>query len=324
MKPRIIVTAILLVGLAGAIFCLLKIFTTPSQPEFGVTFSSTYASNLGLDPHATYTAILDELKVKKIRLPIYWSEIEKQPGQFDWSLTDFFVDEAEKSGTKLTLAIGRKVPRWPECYIPDWAEGLVGSKAEGALLNMEQAVVERYKDSPAVERWQVENEPFFPFGICPAPSGELLNKEIALVKSLDNKPIVLTVSGETEPWVEMAKKSDLLGISMYRVSYHPITGLVPYPLTPLVYRARAVIVELFIKDIIVSELQAEPWFAKPLNELSAAERAAAFTSDDLKNNVTFVEQAGFSEVYLWGVEWWYVEKTLGRPELWETAKELLK
>lgn len=322
MKMRIIVTAILFFGLVGAIFYSVKFFTTPSQPEFGVTFSSVYASGLGLDPKVAYTAILEELGVKKIRLPIYWSQIEPDKGQFDWSLVDFFVQEAEKYQTKLTLVIGRKVPRWPECYVPDWAEGLQGSEAETVILDMEKVVVERYKNSPAVERWQVENEPFFPFGVCPKPSTELLNKEIALVKSLDAKPILLTVSGEMDPWIPLARISDVLGISMYRVSYNPATGLLPYPLTPLVYRTRAMIVGLFSEKIIVSELQAEPWFTKPITELSDIERAAAFTVKDLLNNVTFASQSGFSETYLWGVEWWYAEKKLGREELWQAGKSI--
>lgn len=322
MRMRIIVTAVLLIGLSGAVFCSINFFTTPGQTEFGATFSSVYSRGLGLDPSETYLALLDDLRVKKIRLPVYWSEIEPTRGQFYWDELDFFVAAAEQRQVKLTLVIGRKVPRWPECYLPDWAEGLVGSEADEAVLDMEQAVLERYKSSPAVERWQVENEPFLPFGVCPAPSAELLNKEIVLVRALDTRPIVLTVSGEMDPWISTAKMSDVLGISMYRVSYNSTTGLVPYPLTPVVYRFRSMIAGLFSEKIIVSELQAEPWFIKLISEMSAAERAAAFTPEDLKNNAAFAAQAGFSEAYFWGVEWWYAEKLAGRPDLWDAAKEL--
>ncbi|MFA6132327.1 MAG: hypothetical protein WC702_04715 [Patescibacteria group bacterium] len=320
MTKRIIVTAVLFFCLVGAIFCSIKFFFEPKQPELGVTFSAAYAYGLGLDPREAYIAVLEDLGVRKIRLPIYWSQIETEKGQYDWSLNDFFVNEAEKRGVELILVIGNKVPRWPECYTPDWAEGLVGSETEAAVLNMEKTVVERYKDSPAVERWQVENEPFFPFGICPSPSAELLDKEISLVKSLDNKPIMLTVSGELDPWIPSAKISDVLGISMYRVSYSPATGLMPYPLKPLVYRFRAMVAGLFTKEIIISELQAEPWFSEPINELSGEERAEAFTSEDLADNISFAKYAGFSEAYLWGVEWWYAEKELGRTDLWTAGK----
>jgi len=325
MKLKSIITAVLFVGLAGAIFYSLIFFTTPSQPEFGVTFSSVYADTLGFDSRLVYLAILDDLKVKKIRLPIYWSEIEPARGEFDWTMLDFMVNEAARRDAKLTLVIGRKVPRWPECFIPNWAEGLIGSKADDALLDMEKTVVERYKNNPTVERWQVENEPFFPFGICPAPSQDLLNKEISLVRSLDNKPIMLTVSGEMDPWFSTARSADNLGISMYRLSYNPAFGFIPYPLTPFVYRFRAWLIQPFLQEeIIVSELQAEPWFTKSFDEMTGEERLAAFTSEDLQNNVNFVAKTGFSKAYLWGAEWWYLEKLAGRNELWSAAKLLFK
>jgi hypothetical protein len=215
-------------GLLALLFCL-RFFSKPSQPELGVTFSSVYAENLELDARQTFVAILDELKVKKIRLPIYWSKIEPSPGEFVWDDVDFFVAEAEKHGVGLTLAIGRKVPRWPECFIPDWAEGLSDEKAEAALLAMEKIVVERYKNYSSVERWQVENEPFFPFGVCPAASSSIFKKEVFLVRSLSYKPVMLTVSGELDPWWPMALTADILGVSMYRVSYNLATGLFPYP-----------------------------------------------------------------------------------------------
>jgi hypothetical protein len=73
--------------------------------------------------------------------------------------------------------------------------------------------------------------------------------------------------------------------------------------------------------VTVSELQAEPWFTKPIEELTASERAEAFTVEDLVENLEFASDAGFSEVYLWGIEWWYVEKLAGRPELWKAGKQ---
>jgi hypothetical protein len=79
---------------------------------------------------------------------------------------------------------------------------------------------------------------------------------------------------------------------------------------------------LFAEKIIVSELQAEPWVDRPVESLSGEERAAAFTVQDLSNNLLFAKAAGFSEVYLWGAEWWYVEKLAGRPSLWSAAESL--
>ena len=327
MRRSIIATVILLVVLAGAIFSLVRFSTTPSQLELGVTFSTVYSYGLGLDPKETYLALLDDLQVKKVRLPIYWSEIETKDNEFDWELTDFLVSEAAKRNAELVLVIGRKVPRWPECYVPDWAEGLTGAEANQAVLDMEKMVIEHYKDNSAVVGWQVENEPFFPFGVCPSPDLELLSQEHALVRSLDSKPIISTVSGEMDPWFPIPHYTDydVTGVSLYRVSFNSWLGLFPYPLNPFIYRLHSLAATTFWhKKIIVSELQAEPWFDKLISELTDSERATAFTSKDLQNNVNFAAQAGFSEAYLWGAEWWYLEKEAGRPELWEAAKELFK
>ena len=38
----------------------------------GITFSSRYATDLGLDWRETYTALLDEIGVRKVRIPVYW------------------------------------------------------------------------------------------------------------------------------------------------------------------------------------------------------------------------------------------------------------
>lgn len=325
MKRRVIVTAVLLISLAGAIFWFIFSFSRPVETNFGVTFSSVYAESLGLNPRETYLAVLDDLKITTIRLPVYWSEIEFSQGEFDWTLTDFFMSEAEKRGVELIMVIGRKVPRWPECFIPDWAEGLEYSPGHEAVLEMEKKVIKRYRTSPAIVAWQVENEPLFPFGVCPPPDLDLLNKEAALVRQLDSRPIVSTVSGELDPWFSVPYfiDYDILGVSMYRVSYHKLTGLFPYPLSPFVYRLRSAVVSWFWRrDIIISELQAEPWFSKPIVDLTGEERAAAFTTQDLLNNVAFARQAGFSKAYLWGVEWWYAEKQAGRPALWLTARRL--
>jgi len=322
---KLIILIVLLFALAGAIFWW-KNWSTKSEPlKLGVTFSTAYSYNLGLDPRETFLALLNDLQIKDFRVPIYWSEIEPARGEFDWQMLDFMVTEAARHNAKLTLVIGRKVPRWPECFIPNWAEGLIGSKADEAVLEMEKTVVERYKDNPTVERWQIENEPFFPFGICPAPSQDLLNEEISLVRSLDDRSVMLTVSGEMDPWFSTARSADVLGVSMYRVSYNPIFGFVPYPLTPFVYRFRAWTMSPFLKEeVIISELQAEPWFTKSFDELTGEERAVAFTADDLQTNINFAAETGFSKAYLWGAEWWYLEKLAGRAELWQAAKILFK
>jgi hypothetical protein len=294
------------------------------EPTFGVTFSTVYARQLGINWQEAFIALLDELQVSHIRIPAYWSEQEPSRGAYRFDDTDWMLREADARGVRVTLVVGRKVPRWPECFVPDWAETLETASAENALLNFLEQMVRRYRDAPALERWQVENEPFFPFGVCPAPSRALLDREVALVRSLDARPIMLTVSGEIDPWADMASRADVLGISMYRITWNPWVGFFSYPLSPAYYRARVKAVSSLVDRVVVSELQAEPWLPKPLSGLSLPERAALFTPHDLKNHVEFARRVGLSEVYLWGVEWWYAQRELGDASLWEEAKKIFE
>ena len=49
-----------------------------------------------------------------------------------------------------------------------------------------------------------------------------------------------------------------------------------------------------------------------------------FDADDLQSNVRFARRTGVSEIYFWGIEWWFYLKMHGQGELWETAKLIIK
>ncbi len=296
----------------------------PSHPRWGATFSPTYARFLGLDPHEAFRAVVADLGAKAIRLPLYWDSIEKAPGQDDWSGTDWYVHAAEQEGVKLTLVIGARVPRWPECHIPAWAQGDADAR-DRALMAYLQAAVERYKGSPAVERWQVENEPGFTlFGECPSLSHDLLRREVLLVHSLDTRPVQLTTSGEIQPWFPIERLADVLGTSVYRTVWNRYLGYLTYPFPPAFYRLRAIGARLFAGKVIISELQAEPWFPDSGVSKPITDDARLFTADDLKANAKFAEDTGLPEAYFWGVEWWYALKKAGDPRLWNAGKAIFQ
>lgn len=294
------------------------------RPEFGITFSTVYAERLGLDWRQAYVDALDVMRVRSFRVPVYWSKIEPEKGNYDWSSLDFLVGEAEKRGAKLTLVLGQKVPRWPECFIPEWAELTDKEYAHRDLLATMGEVVTRYRDSEAVEAWQIENEYFFPFGICPPPQPSYLREEIDLVRSLDDHPVVLTVSGELETYLDAAVLADKVGISMYRVTWNDLWGFFLYPLPPSFYRAKAALASAFADEVYISELQAEPWFLKPINDMTPEERVEAFPVGMFKQNVEFATRTGLDRVYLWGYEWWYAERARGETSLWDYAFTLFK
>ena len=295
----------------------------PAKQSLGVTFSTMHARELDLDPRAVFTALLDDMGVRQFRIPIYWSDVEPREGDFRWDDVDWMMAEAESRGARVTLAIGKKVPRWPECFVPDWAKvGDDRTRRDQLEAFLTQAVL-RYKGSAALVRWQVENEPLLDFGVCEETDARELGREVALVRLLDDRhPISITASGELEPWSPLAVPADVLGISMYRITWNRHFGYIHYPIPAWVYRVRALLIRPFVDQVAISELQAEPWFPEPISSRRPSEWSAAFTARDLADNVAFAARTGISETNLWGAEWWYWLKIRGDAGLWEEAKIL--
>jgi hypothetical protein len=290
---------------------------------FGITFSETYAKSLGLDSKEAYLAILNELNFQKLRLIAYWPEIEPQKNEFNFSYLDFQINEAQKRNKDIILVIGFRVPRWPECHIPKWAQNLNENDFRKELLNYIKKVVEYYKENKAILAWQVENEPFLKvFGICPPPNKNLFQTELILVKYLDQRPILLTDSGELSTWFNTAGKSEIFGTTLYRIVWNKYTGFFKHYIPPSIYTLRAWIVKKFTptKKIIIAELQTEPWI--PNSNISPQQQAKIFTLKDFKENISFARKTGIQEIYLWGAEWWYFQKLNHNPSYWEEAKKI--
>jgi endo-1,4-beta-mannosidase len=236
-----------------------------SQPQntvWGVNFSQKHAKDLGLDWRESYSAILDDLKAKNLKVAVHWDVIEPSRNSYNFSDIDWQVNEAQKRQAKLILIIGMKTSRWPECHLPEWAKGLAKEDQQSAILAEIEALVVRYRDNPSLLAWQPENEALFSFGECPWIDQEFLEKEVALVKKLDPEhPVVVTDSGEGSFWFKAAKIGDIVGITTYRkVWMSPLNSYLDYPIPPVFYYRKAQLVKaLFNKEVWSVELQAEPW-----------------------------------------------------------------
>lgn len=299
--------------------------------KWGVTFSHTFAKQTGYDWRKMYIEMLDDLKPKILRIPIYWTETEKEKDKFNFTDYDFMIDEAEKRGVSLTLAIGIKTPRWPECHIPSWARTLDEKTMADELLLADAMIVQRYKKKTNIYAWQVENEPFLPFfGECSDFDPLVVDAEIKLVKNMDtNRPVIITDSGELSIWLKAAKRADIFGTTMYRIvwsnAFSKYVGYIKYPIPPKFFWLKANLVHFFYKDrpIIVSELQAEPWAPGYLFEFPVSVQMESLDIEKFQNNIAYARKVGFPEVYLWGVEWWYWMKEKNQnPEFWDAAKKL--
>lgn len=300
---------------------------------WGATFSQKFSRELGLDWKENFTAFMDELEPRAVRLVAYWDDVEKERGVFDFSETDWLLEKAARLNTSIVFALGMKAPRWPECHIPKWAKALDTERREEALRVYMEKTVERYRANNAVTMWQVENEPYLAFGDCPERGVRFLEQEVALVKSLDlARPILTTDGGEFGSWYRAAKEGDAFGTTMYRKVYPkiigPTFGVVEYPLAPSFFKFKEWAVRRILGDqhkpFMVIELQAEPWGPRHISQLSHEEQDDIFGPDYFRETIEYAKDTGFDEYYLWGAEWWYWKKLKGDERYWEIAKELFK
>ncbi len=303
--------------------------TASKNIVWGLTYSPQDAQNLHLDTKQTYLSILDELKPKKLRIVAYWNHIEGSENNFDYSELDFETKEASKRHIPYVVVVGQRVPRYPECYIPDWASKLGHAGTEAKLLRFIQTTVERYNADPNLSAWQIENEATLgTFGVCPKFDEAQLKKEIILMRSLTNKELVMTDSGELSLWVVNSRYSDTFGTTLYRsVLNGRGNGVFHHFIPPFAYTLRAAITKAFhpnVTKVVVAELQAEPWGAKALIDESKARYDLTMNHTQFERNVAFARDTGAAEVWLWGTEWWYYEKLHGDIYFWDRAAQLYR
>lgn len=297
--------------------------------QYGVTFIPSYAEHFGLDAQDTMQAIIDELGVKRFRLVSYWEDIEPVPGVYDFSKLDWQFEKAEAAGAKVSLAIGLRQPRWPECHMPPWALHLPKDIWYPQLKDVMKRVVERYRDHPSLVSYQLENEFFLTvFGECPDFSRERLIDEYDFVKSLDPDTKLIVSRSNNALGLPVGQPTpDEFAVSVYkRVWDKTITKrYFEYPFPAWFYGFLAGAGEIVTgKNMIIHELQAEAWLPEGfnMNTASIEEQNKSLNAQRLRDRFEYGRATGIKTVDLWGVEWWYWRKVhLGDPSLWDVARE---
>jgi Beta-galactosidase len=315
--------------------------TNQAKPlRLGASFVPAYAESLGLDARATLDAMLDDLGIRHLRLVSYWSQLEPQRDQYDFTLLDWQFEKAETAGAKITLALGLRQPRWPECHMPAWARELPGGTANGTWQDQLQEyigeVVNRYKDSPALESYQLENEFFLRgFGTCQETVGaraafdrERLVQEFNLVKKLDsNHPVIIARSNNALGFPLGQPTPDEFGISIYKRVWDAnyTKRYLEYPFPAWYYAFLAGAQKMTTgKDMIIHELQAEAWppRGQRITQVSLDEQNKSFSAERFKDRIEFGKATGMRDIYLWGAEYWYYRLVkLHDPTVWSVAKE---
>lgn len=327
-----------LVLLATVVFCVGSMYGIArwyiarhaDEPlRLGVTFIPSYARYYDLDPKETMRAMIDDLGVRRFRLVSYWSVGEPEPNQYNFEELDWQFKMAEESGAQVSLAIGLRQPRWPECHPPEWAKTIPKEHWYLKLRDYIQKVVVRYRDSPALESYQLENEYFLKaFGKCTDFSRERLVDEYNLVKQLDPKrTLVVSMSNNAIGTPIGPPQPDMYAISVYkRVWDKTITKrYFEYPIPAWYYAFRAGWVELTRgRDSFIHELQAEPWAPNDLGlkDIPISEQNKSLDAKRLKDRFEYGRATGMRTLDMWGAEFWYYRKVkLGDSSLWDAAKE---
>jgi hypothetical protein len=330
--PIYIVSAIILLQAVSS-FVDNVLMRPTKNPNYGVSFSIKYANELGLDWKANYLALLKDLQFKNLRLMSYWDMSEPTKGQYDFKDLDWQFEQANKNGVKVSLAIGFRQPRWPECHEPEWAKQLPIESPQwrAALNNYTEVVVKRYKDNPALISYQLENEAKNNwFGECrgaSAPS-DRLNAEFDLVKKLDpNHPTMMSLSDQHGLPLG-TPVPDAYGFSIYRIVYStntPIHFYVTYPTTIWYHRLRAAFVN-HVKDrpVYIHELQMEPWGPSATKNLTIEEQNRSMSASQIHKSVDYTRKTGIDDIYMWGGEWWYWRKEkFNDPSIWNAVRDEL-
>lgn len=328
----LIVVGLILALTVGSMYAIARWYMASQANKpltLGASFIPDYARGLGVDPHDTLQAMINDLGVKNFRLVSYWEDIEQTPGHYNFAeLDQEFQMIAAAHGT-VSLSIGLRQPRWPECHAPSWVDP---SQAESTwypqLKQFMQTVINRYKRNPALGSYQLENEYFLKFfGKCTNFDRARLVDEYNFVKQLDPAHTVIVARSNNAIGLPLrAPTPDEFAVSVYKRVWVPLVGrYVEYPFPAWFYGFLAGAGKILTgKDMIIHELQAEPWppHGQPLTHATLDEQNKSLNAERLKGRFNYGEATGIRTMYLWGTEYWYYRKVkLHDPSVWNTAKQ---
>jgi Beta-galactosidase len=313
----------------------------------GTTFSPLQCHYLGLDSQETFRRIC-ALGFDRIRLCAYWHEIERSPNQFDFSGLDWLLEACDRYGTEVVLAVGMKVPRWPEFHFPDWfkAEHNIQGRPEpidtdaaiaDLTLRFTEKVVSHTRLAAPIKYWQIENEPFTKLDITAGRhlSYGFVQQEVSLVRTLAraDQKIALTGSialpGADNPdddraFRECLRLADAVGINVYtKVPIGPVFYLEPKPVFWQKLQQWQADLVAHGKEAWIAESQAEPW---EHNQLVAMNKFEHFSSSPKQTTrlVSSLSRMGYSTVLLWGCEYWYWQKKNGHNLWWWSVEQMVR
>lgn len=276
---------------------------------FGTTLSPSHLRFLGVSPKSALDTAF-ALKFSHIRLGVYWNEIEKVKGVYDFRELSEILSRCEANRQDIVLTVGVKAPRWPEYYYPSHikVKDTENEETQIAILQFIKKTINETKHYSCITHWQIENEPLDPSGPFNMEiSRTFLEKEIETIKNMDIRPIIVTLWGndlkKRKLFPTALKLGDIIGVdlyyrqhqgerfgrSVYRGPDHSDTWL-----SHLIATAK--------KPVWITELQAEPW--EKNNEEYLADFPKSMSPLILEEHIKRACMLPAKELFLWGFEYW--------------------
>jgi hypothetical protein len=311
----------------------------PAAPLVGFSYSPLTSMALNRAPAQDLATLLNATDPDLVRLPVYWESVEPTPDSLDFSSIDDLLNVVDEHNqvtsrqTRVVLTMGARNFLYPELHEPAWAGPreqpyLNEAQTEAAYRAYFDGSVLRYRDSPLLYAWQVENEPLDFVGNAITGDDLIdvaqLSWEVDEVHQLDpGRTVVLTSFDGWNSLIDMVHvyaPTLLYAVGAYP-SGHPgemlaagdALGLDLYvdsPGTPLKFTSpdlrstwKQQALDFWAgqakaqgKELWLAEMQAQPW-----------SNSSGFAPANLIASAAGYRQEPLQVVLLWGVETWLAD-----------------
>ncbi len=312
----------------------------PARPLAGFSYSPLISQYAGRNPALDLGRLLDATNPDLVRLPVYWEAVEPAPDELDFSSVDQLMNVVEAHNltsrfqTRVVLTVGARNFLYPELHEPVWAgprqqPELGLAQAGDAYRAYFDASITRYRASPLLYAWQVENEPLDYVANVSTGADQItpaqLAWEVEEVHRLDpdHQVVITTYNGMNvnidmlQLWVPQLlqgfgtsghpeaalQAGDALGLDMYvdgpNVSFRHLTTM----RLRLQWKEEAVSfwadrASKQGKAVWLGEMQAQPW-----------SDSGTFSPQDLIESAIAYRQEALQVALLWGVDTWLNDPT---------------
>jgi hypothetical protein len=310
-----------------------------AAPQVGFSFSPLRAESYGDQPTVALESLLTALSPDIVRLPVFWKDVQPQPGGFDYSDLDQLLDVVARHNaqdparpTRVVLVVGARNIGFPEVFLPDWLPAserdpvakAVADPAYGAYV---RRTVQRYAHNRLLQAWQVENEALdnvlTPAGVAVNIPAEDLQEDVALIHQLDpahpavittynNSTLSLDIDQMSAPRARKVDESGATPVGHPQPTLHlaDILGIDAYVAIGSTSLADASVARRVAWKATTLQYWADEarlvgkpmWITEMQGEVWPDK--TNFTPADLVNSAHEYRNVGAAVVLLWGAEGW--------------------